>query len=388
MEKRRLTVVHIDDDAGDALLVRRNVELIPTFQVDYHHIATADEALRHVVDHEVSVLLLDYYLADANGLALLRQIREAGVETPAIFLTGQDDQEVTVEIMRAGAEDYLAKSSLSPRSLERAITNAVNQAELRAELVSYQASIEQTAEELARKNAEIRSFHHVMSHELKNPLTAAYSFLSLLLDDLAGPLNEEQREYVQIVLNSCEQIRICIDDLLDASRIETGKLSVNAEPASLVEHVESVTASLRPMAQHHGVQLTASAQLDLPFAIIDGPRMVQVLTNLINNAIKFTASGGEISVHLEADGDDKLRVRISDTGRGIPADMLDKIFERHVQVDPSDSSRRGGLGIGLTLCKEIVKLHGGAIWVESEPGRGSDFYFTVPTADEAAISRA
>ena len=235
---------------------------------------------------------------------------------------------------------------------------------------------------LMARNSEIQKFYHTLSHELKTPLTSAREFISILLEGLGGPLNETQLEYLKIAMESCDQLRLFINDLLDVTRLETGKMSLGTTPGSLATTVETVVKMLSPAAKGKGVRLTADCQPDLPDLPFDKHRIMQVLTNLITNAIKFTPAGGEIHVSLgEVAADPKhLQVSVRDTGCGIPTAQLGLIFNRLHQAHREDVSAesRSGLGLGLYICQELVQLHGGRIWAESQLGQGSTFSFKIP----------
>jgi PAS domain S-box-containing protein len=236
--------------------------------------------------------------------------------------------------------------------------------------------------EIAELNTNIRNFYHTLSHELKTPLTSAREFISIVIDGLAGPLNETQLEYLGVAKESCDQLRLYINDLLDVTRLETGKMRIEFHTLPLVALVERVVEMLAPAAAGKGVSLIGDCQPDLPAVPIDRQRILQVLTNLTTNAIKFTPVGGHIRLILsEAPADPGcLQVSVCDTGRGIPEDQLDLIFNRRYQANHNAQSAdsQSGLGLGLYICQELVDLHGGRIWVESEIGKGSTFSFVVP----------
>jgi signal transduction histidine kinase/CheY-like chemotaxis protein len=231
-------------------------------------------------------------------------------------------------------------------------------------------------------NTEIQNFYHTLSHELKTPLTSAREFVSIVMDGLAGTLNETQLEYLGIAKESCDQLRLYINDLLDVTRLETGKMSIDFHPLSLAVLVQRVVEILAPAAAGKGVSLSCECGADLPAIPLDKQRIMQVLTNLTSNALKFTAAGGHIRLSVgEAPGDPEcLQVNVHDTGRGVPHDQLELIFNRLHQVNPDAQAveSRNGLGLGLHICQELVHLHGGRIWCESEPGKGSTFSFVIP----------
>ena len=251
-----------------------------------------------------------------------------------------------------------------------------------------QAELEQTNRDLTRRNQEIQNFYHTLSHELKTPLTSAREFISIVMDGLAGPLNETQAEYLTIARESCNQLRHCINDLLDATRLETGKLALELKPASLAALAQRVVTTMTPRAAAKNISLGQDIQPDLPEASLDERRMTQIITNLLTNAIKYTPSGGGIVVKVsEAAGrPELLQVSVTDTGCGIPKEEQEHIFDRLYQIKAGDASTEQGVGLGLYLCRELVQLHGGNIWVESEPGAGSRFIFVVPRSQESLRS--
>ena len=219
-----------------------------------------------------------------------------------------------------------------------------------------------------------------VSHELRSPLTAIYQFVTILIDGLAGDLNPEQQEYLNIVLRNVTQLRNMITDLLEATRAETGKLAFEPRCASLSQLASEVLETTLATAVAKGVRLTVDAPTDLPFVFADPARIKQILTNLIENAIKFTPAKREITLRSQIDNQDPdfLRIAVADSGCGISPEGTKKIFDRLFQETETIDSNRQGLGLGLYICKELVNLHGGRIWVESDLGKGSTFYFTLP----------
>jgi PAS domain S-box-containing protein len=236
--------------------------------------------------------------------------------------------------------------------------------------------------EVGDLNTEIQDFYHTLSHELKTPLTSAREFVSIVMDGLAGPLNATQLEYLGIAKESCDQLRLYINDLLDVTRLETGKMSIKFQSLPLAALVERAVEILAPAAAGKGVSLSCDCQPDLPTVPIDKQRIQQVLINLTTNAMKFTPTGGHITISLgQAPADPEcLQVDVRDTGQGIPEDQIDMIFNRLYQANHNAQSgeSRMGLGLGLYICQELVELHGGHIWVESKPGKGSTFSFVLP----------
>lgn len=240
------------------------------------------------------------------------------------------------------------------------------------------------AEELDRhrqRELEMKDqFISHVSHELRSPLSAIYQFVTILLDGLAGELPDEQREHLETVLRNAGQLKAMIDDLLDVSRAQTGKLSVHTRYLTLAEHIHGPLESCGNMASVKGITLSAEVPDDLPPAYADGQRVQQIVINLLNNAIKFTPESGSVTVRAGIDENDPdfLCVSMSDTGCGISDEDRERIFEQMYQVQYNGDAGRKGLGLGLHICKELVSRHGGRIWVESELHHGTTFFFTLP----------
>ena len=239
-------------------------------------------------------------------------------------------------------------------------------------------------EELARSREEQlvtkdRFMSHV-SHELRTPLAAVYEFNALLLDRVAGPTTAKQNKLLGRSIQNIEQLIRMINDLLNVTRAQTGKLTIQPERISPVEPIEETVAIYETVAAANNIKLTAEIARNLPDVYADPGRVRQVLVNLINNAIKYTPKEGKVSVSAYVHHEDPSYVRIDvrDTGRGIAAEHCHKIFDYLYQTEKSVDSGRHGLGLGLYICQELVSLHGGSIWVESRLQQGSTFSFTLP----------
>src|SRR6266516_853645 len=180
------------------------------------------------------------------------------------------------------------------------------------------AELEQTNQDLRHRNEEIQNFYHTLSHELKTPLTSAREFISIVMDGLAGSFTETQLEYLRIAKDSFDQLRSCVNDLLDAARLDTGKLRLQSKPGSLGTLVQQVMTMMNPVAAKKNIRLSKQLQAGLPDVPMEGNRITLVITNLLNNALKFTAPGGQITLQVaEApERPEYLQVSVSDTGRG------------------------------------------------------------------------
>ncbi len=226
-------------------------------------------------------------------------------------------------------------------------------------------------------------FVSIVSHELRTPMTSLSGSLSLVLDGTVGEINEDQKELLEIAKNNTTRLIRLINDILDISKIESGKIKMKSDKVSVPAIVTDSLAGITSFSVNYGVSLSSEIEEGIPEFLGDRDRLIQVVTNLLSNAIKFSPRGG--TVYLKAwHQDDMLHMSVRDEGIGIPSEYHDKIFEKFQQVDSSAVREKGGTGLGLPICKAIVEEHGGSMWVESESGRGSTFSFTVPLKKASA----
>jgi two-component system, OmpR family, phosphate regulon sensor histidine kinase PhoR len=231
--------------------------------------------------------------------------------------------------------------------------------------------------ELKRVDEMKSNFVSNVSHELRTPLTSISGFVSLLLAGRAGPLSTNQRRYLDVVKEQSSYLTSLIEDLLDLSRLQAKRIKADECMLSVREMTEAAVSDLSRPARDGDVEVRITLRDDLPAVSADPARLTQVLTNIISNAIKFTPAGGLVEVTAHANGP-VVQVQVSDTGLGISPSALPHIFDRFFQAHPVEATDGSGFGLGLAITREIVELHGGRIWAESEPGRGSSFFFTVP----------
>ena len=236
----------------------------------------------------------------------------------------------------------------------------------------------------ALKQADVLKdqFLSILSHELRTPINVVTGFGSILDDELAGPLNEKQHDFLQKMLGSADSLLLLINDLLDMSRIQVGKFSLSPHPMDFSEVAEGVIENLKPLAEKKEQKIINLVSADLPALMADDQRIAQVLNNLVGNAIKFTPRGGEISLKARIEGN-FLFCSVEDNGPGILPEDQQKLFTPFTQLDMSSTRRAGGTGLGLSIAKAIVSAHGGSIGVESEVGKGSKFWFTLPLNGKA-----
>ncbi len=221
------------------------------------------------------------------------------------------------------------------------------------------------------------NFLSVVSHELKTPLHSIKGFVDIILMGKTGDVTDVQRDFLTTVKQQTGQLQTMINDLLEFSRLESGQVKLRLEEVSLPDLASRVVEKLEPLADDGGLTLQMKLPATFPVIEADEMRLEQVLTNLVDNAIKFTAAGGTVTIDGRDLGEE-VQVWVHDTGIGIPPDQLEKIFDRFYQVDGGSTRPYRGTGLGLTICKHIVEHHHGRIWAESKQGEGSTFFFILP----------
>ena len=362
-------VLLIEDNPGDAELIGlRLVEGKTPAQVS--RVERLSEGLAFLEQQSPSVVLLDLNLPDSQGADTFRKVLAKAPTVPVVILSGQDDEELARKALHQGVQDYLVKGDFSHDELDRAMRHAV---ERQALLQSLDMSRKQ---QLEFKN----QFLSHVSHELRTPLTCIHQFVTILLDGLAGEVSVDQREHLTTILRSANQLTAMVRDLLEATRAETGKIRLDVRCIAIADVISTAGAMMQATAREKRVRLHVSCENSLPFVLGDTERILEVLINLIDNAIKFTPAEGAVTVRaarMQSDPD-FVGITVTDTGQGITPESRNLIFERLYQDPHATDSSRKGLGLGLFIAKELVALHGGRIWVTSEPGSGATFTFTLP----------
>lgn len=290
----------------------------------------------------------------------------------------RDDQLVSMVKTQPGAENReieLNSSEEQTKKILRASSAVIeNENGQAVGMVSVLSDITKQ-KELDRLKA---TFVANVSHELRTPIIAIDKSISLILSKATGPLTGEQTQFLTIAERNLKRLSRLINDLLDLSKLEAGKMSVNRTLCSINTVISDAVDGVEQWAKTKGITLNKDVQADLPAVNMDPDKIIQVLTNLIGNSIKFTPEGKSVTVGAQLNGSSEIRVSVRDEGIGIPAEHLSHVFDKFFQVGERLSTDIHGTGIGLAISKEIVQMHGGTIWAESEHGKGAVFTFTLP----------
>jgi signal transduction histidine kinase len=337
-----------------------------------------------------TALLLAAFLAVGVGLSVLLARR---LVRPV--------KQIGTAAARIGAGAYDERIELRRRDELGGLADELNgmAASLQASVQGLEQKVEERTRELQRALAELSlkgrqlevasqhksDFLANMSHELRTPLNAIIGFSQVLRQRLFGPINEKQEEYLDDILSSGNHLLSLINDVLDLSKVEAGQVALEVAPFSLREALERGVVMVREPASRRGVAVALEHAPDVDLVEGDERRLRQVVFNLLSNAVKFTPKGGSIVI-ASARVDGAVHVSVTDTGPGIVAEEQERIFEEFHQTDVGVQQREG-TGLGLALSKRLVELHGGRIWVESEPGHGSCFVFTLPLEEASRNDR-
>jgi signal transduction histidine kinase len=370
MNEKTLQVLLVEDNAGDVRLLREMFRTEKADSFELTHLLRLSDAETHLAKGGTDIVLLDMGLPDGHGLETVRRAHAVAPGVPMIVLTGLDDEALAAEAMKEGAQDYLIKGQIENRALPRALRHAIERHRMQTETDLIRTHQIQFKDEF---------FSHV-SHELRSPLTAIRQFVTILLDRLAGELNVEQSQYLEIVLRNVKQLQAMINDLFEISGVQAGKLRVELQCTSVSDAIAYAANTLQGAAKAKGVALSTDIELQLPSVYADPTRLQQILIILLDNAIKFTPANGTVKVQARIFEEDPSLVvlEVSDSGCGISPDLTERIFERLFQAsDPSVAGRKG-LGLGLYICRDLVTRQGGTILAKSAPGQGAVFSVTFP----------
>ncbi len=375
-------ILLVEDDAGTRATLSAILE---DAGYEVAGLGKGTEALEMIRSSPFSVIITDIRLPDVDGLEILELAKEINPDVAVIMVTGYASVETAVNAVNEGAYAYFVKP-INPDELKTTITNALKHQRLSLENKRLVDDLQWSNKLMAEANEELKKatqakseFLAHMSHDLRTPLNVIIGFSQLMLDKVTGRINKEQRQCLNDILTSSERLLGLINDVLDLSKIESGKMEPELTNVALSDVIESLRSAIMPILASKKQSLDVAVERGLPPVYADEAKITQVLLNLLSNSNKFTPEGGELKVETVRDGD-WYQVSVIDNGIGIKKEDQERIFEPFCQLDNPLTEERSGTGLGLTIARQIVEKHGGRIWIESEYGKGSRFTFTLPLA--------
>ncbi len=377
-----LRVLILEDSPTDAEVMVQHLREAG-YAPEWRRVETEAEFLAHL-EPTLDLILADYTLLDFTARRALELLLERGWEIPTIVVTGTVSEEIALECLRLGAADYLLKDRMA--RLGAAVRSALGQRAMQRARNAAVAASRAKSEFLAN-----------MSHEVRTPLNSILGFAQLLLEQTEDILSPKHVRYLTNIYTSGQHLLRLIDSILDLSKVEAGRLALQPEALPVAATVEDILAIARGLASQRKQTIQATIATGLPSLRADPIRFKQILLNLLSNAVKFTPEAGVVTVRVRqvagelpasvsTTGPDPanggwLELTVSDTGIGIRAEDLPRLFGLFVQLEAAATKRYEGTGLGLALTKRLVELHGGRIWAESEgEGRGSTFTVLLPFA--------
>ena len=357
VNKEKAYIENLVDNAGDAIISTDVEDRILTWnhgaEVIFGH------SKEETVGQSLTILLPSHRAGE------LEEIRDK------VRLTGVIRN---LEVRRIRKDGIIIEASLAVSPIRDKDDNVIGFLHL-ARDVTEKKRYEQRLKELDKMKS---AFVSNVSHELRTPLTAIKASADNMLDRLIGDLNGKQVGYLTRIKSNSDRLARLINDLLDLSTIEAGKIDLRPANLPLVTLAKEAAESLRPVAAEKLINLTVMSADPGIIAWADRDKVIQVLMNLIGNALKFTPTGGKVTIAVTKNSAAWMQISVTDTGPGIPAEEVNKVFGRFYQIGQAGMQKTQGTGLGLAISKALVEMHGGKIWAESEPDKGSTFSFTLP----------
>jgi signal transduction histidine kinase len=399
-----ISVLLVEDNPADAYMIRLLLEEAQGAMELAHgifcveHVDRREEALRRLRQDRFGIVLLDLRLPDAQGLESLEQIQAIDPNLPIIVLTGLDDDGLALTAIKYGAQDYLEKEDLEGRLLRRTLRHARQRKQAERQLRRHAREVEaarqrieqqadqlkERAEQLARINRELDDFTYIASHDLKEPLRGIEAYCELLCEDFGEKLGDEGQARLDSLTQMCQRSIKLIDNLLTYSRV--GQVEPNSSVLDLNAVVGQILSDLGPtLKQRHAEVRT---QGDLPAVKGDETLIGMLFANLVGNGAKFNQQPTPtIEIGTAPNDDDAwVTLYVRDNGIGIEPKYHDDIFTIFRRLH--GRKKYEGTGAGLTIVRKIIQSHGGEIWLDSTPGEGTTFYFTLPGVPPSAESRS
>jgi signal transduction histidine kinase len=371
-----IQVLLVEDNPDDVELLREMLREVVQPELCLTEVGRLEHALAHVAAEHYDVALVDLSLPDSAGLETFTRVYHgAGRRLPVIVLSGLDDEDVAMEAVHAGAQDYLVKGKVSGPVVVRSVRHAIERHRLRSELEEAWEREQAQFRQMDRLKSDLIAF---VSHELRGPLTAIKMCAVTLLREFLEELDEDGQDWLSQINSEANRLARLIDAFLDIRQIDAGRpLELLRQRFSVPELVDEAVGIQRAAAVRCTFRTEYDGDVDTLFA--DRDKVLQILLNLLSNADKYSPKGGEVVLRV-APVMDGVQFAVVDQGVGIPPEVMPKLFTPFYRIQDQEEKGIRGTGLGLHLSKHLVEAHGGTLDVESTPGEGSVFSFIIPTS--------
>lgn len=374
---KNIRVLLVDDDEDDYLIIRNFISKIHDSPFRLEWVNDIEKASQIIAKEIHDVYLIDYRLGEADGLELLSHFDLVQRAEPFIILTGAGDERVERKAMRMGVSDYLIKGRIDSELLSRVLHYALQRKRFEAQRVQQLMEINRSKDE----------FIALASHQLRTPATAVKQYIGMILEGYAGDVTPEQERFLKSAYDSNERQIQVVNDILRVAKLDLKKIVLKKQETNIIKLVDSIIRDL--MSHFEGRDQTVTfdrgtEELTLP---VDSEYIRMAISNIIDNASKYTPEGKNICVAVEAASKESIAIIIQDEGVGIPKESLDKLFKKFSRIENPLSVKVGGTGLGLYWANEIIELHGGKIRVTSVVGKGTTFTVYLPYKTVSATAR-
>jgi len=379
--ERNIKVLIVDFTSANIANIKKVLSGIPGISYDISWPQIGENILEKAETGKYDVVLLSYDIQGMNGLEILSGLQYKEMSGPVVMIADPKDKEFAPQAIRDGAYDYVIREKGFEQGLPVIIHNAINSFSAARERERMQKEIAAKKIELEAANKKLQQLDKIKSdfvanvaHEFRTPLTIIKGNVDLVNKGGLGSVAPAQKELLDSAINIVNRLSRLVNDLLDISKIESGKMELKKETVDMNLIIEENLVIFGKMIKDKKQRLEKTLAKSLSGVNADKDKITQVFVNLLSNAIKYTPESGVIAVKT-TDLEKEIMVEVSDTGEGVAPEDLDKIFDKFTRVT---AEKKEGTGLGLPIAKDIVALHNGRIWVKSELGKGSQFYFTLP----------
>jgi signal transduction histidine kinase len=381
MENKVIKVLLVDFKQENILKIKNALSEATGIIYELSWLGRDENLFAKIEAERFDAVLLSYDLPDSNGIQILTELQYKDLSGPVIMMADEKDEEFATQAMREGAYEYVIRKKGFENGLPAIIYNALTAFNAARERERLQREIAAKKVELEAANRKLQELDRIKSdfvanvaHEFRTPLTIIKGNVDLVNKGGLGPVTSSQKEMLDGAINIANRLSRLVNDLLDISKIESGKMSLKKEPLDMNKIIDENLVIFDKIIKDRKHSIQKELAKDIPKINADIDKTTQVFVNLLSNAIKYTPDGGNIvikTVNLE----NEIMVEVSDSGEGIAPENIDKVFDKFTRVT---AEKKEGTGLGLPIAKDIINLHNGRMWVKSELGKGSQFYFTLP----------